>query len=46
MWNSGATASTTVSQFRPFQMCEAASEAITVWWVCMQPFGWPVVPEV
>jgi len=46
MWKSGATASVTVSTCSCFHTAEEASEASIVAWVCMQPLGWPVVPEV
>jgi hypothetical protein len=46
MWNKGATAKNTESMCMLRQTCAAMLEASTVACVCMQPLGWPVVPEV
>ncbi|MNN38554.1 hypothetical protein D3C81_1525590 [compost metagenome] len=45
-WNIGATASTTDSGVLLRQICEPTAAVIMVPCVCMQPLGWPVVPEV
>ncbi|MCY1225656.1 hypothetical protein D9M72_378590 [compost metagenome] len=45
-WNIGATASTTDSGVAPRQITDPAAAVISVPWLCMQPLGCPVVPEV
>ena len=45
-WNIGSTASCTRLGEAPDQAAPITVVLITVRWVWMQPFGWPVVPEV
>jgi hypothetical protein len=45
-WNSGAVSSTTESGPIASQSAPPTAVNITVLWVCMQPLGLPVVPEV
>ncbi len=45
-WKNGSTARRTVSGFMLNQYSPAMRVCIAVRWLCMQPFGWPVVPEV
>ena len=45
-WNIGSTASATEPLAAPRQWQPAVEVDSTVEWVCMQPLGLPVVPEV
>ena len=45
-WNSGSTTSDTASCGVPSHCVPATVLYITLRCVCMQPLGWPVVPEV
>src|SRR5690606_31249043 len=45
-WNIGSVASATPCPVWPDHASWAAAVLITEWWVCMQPLGAPVVPEV
>ena len=45
MWNIGTTPKATVSG-PAWVHCPATALAISVRWLCMQPLGSPVVPEV
>ncbi|MDT4890085.1 hypothetical protein FQZ97_1268740 [compost metagenome] len=45
-WKNGSTARQTASCEVPNQRTPPTSVLITLRWVCMQPLGRPVVPEV
>ena len=45
-WKYGSTDSITMSCVRPNHWMPPTAVHITLRCVCMQPFGWPVVPEV
>ena len=45
-WKNGSTDRNTASCVRENQLTPPTSVLITLRCVCMQPLGWPVVPDV
>ena len=45
-WNSGSTARYVESCVRENHCAPPTSVLMALRWVCMQPLGWPVVPDV